>query len=49
MQDVLERTNGKVRLWPSKRYGTIRVLVEAGLIEETDRRPAADDDDARRR
>jgi DNA-binding PadR family transcriptional regulator len=49
MNDVLERTGGKVRLWPATLYGTIRKLIEAGLIEESDERPVPEKDDARRR
>lgn len=49
MQDVLNRTTGKVRLWPATLYGSIKRLIEAGLIEESDERPAAELDDARRR
>ncbi len=49
MQEVLERTGGKVRLWPATLYGTLKRLLEAELIEESDVRPAADVDDARRR
>ena len=49
MQDVLEQTTGKVRLWPATLYGAIKRLIEAGLIEESDRRPAPEHDDARRR
>jgi len=49
MQDVLERTHGKVRLWPTTLYGTIRKLIDAGLVEESDDRPAVELDDARRR
>jgi DNA-binding PadR family transcriptional regulator len=49
MQEVLERTGGKVRLWPATLYGTIKQLIQAGLIEESDERPAAELDDARRR
>ena len=49
MQDVLERTTGKVRLWPATLYGTIKRLMEAELIEESPRRPAPELDDARRR
>lgn len=48
MQEVLERTEGKVRLWPASLYGTIRQLLEADLIEELTRRPAADDDPRRK-
>ncbi len=49
MQEVLERTDGKIRLWPATLYGTIRRLIEEGLIEESDERPAPEDDDERRR
>ena len=49
MQDVLNRTTGKVRLWPATLYGSIKRLIEAGLIEESDERPAPELDDARRR
>ena len=49
MQDVLQRTGGKVRLWPATLYGSIKRLIEAGLIEESDERPAPELDDARRR
>jgi DNA-binding PadR family transcriptional regulator len=49
MQDVLERTMGKVRLWPATLYGSIKRLIEADLIEESPRRPAPEEDDARRR
>jgi DNA-binding PadR family transcriptional regulator len=49
MQEVLDRTMGKVRLWPATLYGSIKRMVEAGLIEESDERPAPETDDARRR
>jgi DNA-binding PadR family transcriptional regulator len=49
MQDVLEQTTGQVRLWPATLYGAIKRLIEAGLIEESDVRPAPEEDDARRR
>ncbi|HWB97832.1 MAG TPA: PadR family transcriptional regulator [Bryobacteraceae bacterium] len=49
MQEVLERTGGKVRLWPATLYGTLKRLIEQDLIEESDTRPAAEMDDARRR
>jgi DNA-binding PadR family transcriptional regulator len=49
MQEVLGRTHGKVRLWPATLYGSIKRLIEAGLIEESDERPAPELDDARRR
>jgi len=49
MQEVLERTEGKVRLWPATLYGTLKRLIEEGLIAESDERPAPELDDARRR
>jgi DNA-binding PadR family transcriptional regulator len=49
MQEVLNRTTGKVRLWPATLYGSIKRLIEADLIEESDERPAPEQDDARRR
>jgi len=49
MQEVLERTNGAVRLWPATLYGSLKRLIADGLIEESDERPVAELDDARRR
>jgi DNA-binding PadR family transcriptional regulator len=49
MNEVLERSSGKIRLWPATLYGTLKRLIEAELIEESDERPAAELDDARRR
>jgi len=47
MQEVLERTGGKVRLWPATLYGTLKRLIDDDLIAESGRRPA--DDDPRRK
>ena len=49
MQEVLERTNGAVRLWPATLYGSLKRLIGDGLIEESDERPVEELDDARRR
>jgi len=49
MNEGLERTSGKVRLWPATLYGTLKRLTDEGLIEESDERPAPELDDARRR
>jgi DNA-binding PadR family transcriptional regulator len=49
MQEVLERTNGAVRIWPATLYGTLQRLIADGLIEESDERPVEELDDARRR
>lgn len=49
MNDVLERSDGKVRLWPATLYGSLKRLIEDGLISESGERPAPEFDDARRR
>jgi len=49
MQEVLERTGGRVRLWPATLYGTLKRLMDEELIEESGSRPAPELDDARRR
>ena len=49
MREVLDRTEGRVRLWPATLYGTIKRLLDADLIEESAKRPAPELDDARRR
>ena len=49
MQEVAERTDGQVRIWPAALYGLLRELERADLIAESSIRPAADEDDERRR
>ena len=49
MQEVLDRTDGAVRLWPATLYGSLKRLIAGGLIEESEERPAPELDDARRR
>ena len=49
MQEVAERTEGQVRLWPAALYGLLRELENADFIVESSQRPAADEDDERRR
>jgi DNA-binding PadR family transcriptional regulator len=49
MQDVLQRTEGKVRLWPATLYGTLKRLMDEDLIEESGKRPDPALDDPRRR
>lgn len=49
MQEVLDRTDGKVRLWPATLYGALKRLIDEGLIQESEERPAPESDDARRR
>jgi len=48
MQEVAERTSGRVRLGPGSLYGSIKRMLEQGLIEEV-RPPARSGDDERRR
>lgn len=49
MQEVLDRTDGKLRLWPATLYGALRRLITEGLIEELEERESAESPDARRR
>ena len=49
MKDVLERSGGKVPLWPATLYGSLKRLIQEGLIVESGDRPAPEFDDARRR
>jgi len=49
MEDVEIRTDGAVVLGPGTLYGTIKRMLEAGLIEEAQKRPAPEQDDPRRR
>ena len=49
MQEVAERTDGQVRLWPAGLYGLLRELEKTDLIVESNIRPAAEEDDERRR
>jgi DNA-binding PadR family transcriptional regulator len=49
MKDVLERTDGALRLSPSSLYASIRRLLEKELIEELADRPDPEHDDERRR
>jgi DNA-binding PadR family transcriptional regulator len=50
MRDVLELTDGALKLWPVTLYGTLDELHEQGLIRALERAPAgAEDDSARKR
>ena len=44
MQEVAERTDGHVRVWPAAMYSTLRELEDLDLIVESDKRPTADDE-----
>jgi DNA-binding PadR family transcriptional regulator len=49
MQEVEEVTEGRVHMGPGTLYGSIRRMLAAGLIEESDDRPDPTLDDERRR
>jgi DNA-binding PadR family transcriptional regulator len=49
MQDVSARTDGTLRLSPGTLYGSIKRMLQEGLIEELDERPDPEHDDVRRR
>jgi DNA-binding PadR family transcriptional regulator len=49
MQDVERRTEGQIVLHPGTLYRALGRLLDQGLIEELDERPAAGHDDERRR
>ena len=49
VQDIAQRTAGRLRLEPGNLYRTLRQMLDQGLIEESERRPARDLDDERRR
>jgi DNA-binding PadR family transcriptional regulator len=44
MQEVADRTAGEVRMSPGTLYGSLRKMLDEGLIEESFRRAAADDE-----
>ncbi len=48
MQDVAERTGGRVRMSPGTLYGSIRRMLDEGMIEERFPRGGADADERRR-
>jgi DNA-binding PadR family transcriptional regulator len=49
MQDVAARTDGQMKLSPGTLYGSIKRMLDEGLIVELDERPDPDHDDERRR
>jgi len=49
MQEVEANTGGAVTMGPGTLYGSIKRMLAAGLIEESDERPDPDLDDQRRR
>lgn len=49
MKEVGQCSGGSVRMGPGTLYGSIRRMLDSGLIEATDERPDPDIDDERRR
>jgi DNA-binding PadR family transcriptional regulator len=49
MQEVAEHTEGAIKMGPGTLYGTVKRLLKARLIEESDERPDSNLDDERRR
>lgn len=49
MLEVSDRTGGRMRMGPGTLYSSIKRLVGGGLIEESEKRPAPESDDERRR
>ena len=49
MQDVAARTDGRMKLSPGTLYGSIKRMLDDGLIVEVEERPDPDEDDERRR
>ena len=49
MADVETNTEGQMLMGPGTLYGSIKRMLEAGLIEESDERPDPEMDDQRRR
>jgi len=49
MQEIGDRTDGAMRLGPGTLYGSLKRLVDAGMVEESVERPDPALDDERRR
>ncbi len=49
MQDIAARTDGKMKLSPGTLYGSIKRMLQSGVIEESEQRPDPELDDERRR
>ena len=48
-QDIAARTSAKMRLEPGNLYRSLKAMLDDRLIEESEKRPAPDLDDERRR
>lgn len=42
MNEVLDRTEGRMHLWPGQLYGSMRSLVERGYVIEVEQPPSAE-------
>ncbi|MGB7538214.1 MAG: PadR family transcriptional regulator [Anaerolineales bacterium] len=49
MKNVEAQTHGQIKMGPGTMYGSIKRMLAAGLIEETEERPDPELDDERRR
>ena len=49
MRQVEEQTRGRMRLGPGTLYGSLKTMLEAGLIEELEERPDEEGSTERRR
>jgi DNA-binding PadR family transcriptional regulator len=49
MEEVLERTDHHIRLWPGKLYGALKEMADGGLITEVEPPPDAPTEGGRRR
>ncbi len=49
VKEVERQSEGEVRLDPANLYRSLKRMIKQGLVEESDRRPAPDSHDERRR
>ena len=49
MEEVLERTDGEMKLWPGTLYGALKQMTSKGLIAEIDAPQGAPSDRGKRR
>ena len=49
VKEIAERSDGQIRLEAGNLYRSIRRMIKQELIDESDRRPAPESDDERRR
>jgi DNA-binding PadR family transcriptional regulator len=49
MEEVLERTDNHLRLWPGKLYGALREMDDLGLVTEVDPPDGAPTEGGKRR